>query len=135
MTRARWRAYAKDIPARFGRRVPRRGHRPCVWIHGVSLGEINATRTLVEEIRRLMFVFEDIVSLDDRAVQLILRQVETKELATALKGVRPEVKQKIGNNMSERAAQNLDEEISLLGPVRIEIRTPVILTDSSAMKG
>ncbi len=65
-----------------------------------------------------MFVFEDIVSLDDKAIQLILRQVDTRELATALKGVRPEVKDKIGSNMSERAAQNLDEEIKMLGPVR-----------------
>jgi flagellar motor switch protein FliG len=76
---------------------------------------------LAEHVRSRMFVFEDIVSLDDRAVQLILRNVETKELATALKGVRPEVKGKITQNMSERAAQNLDEEISLLGPVRMKV--------------
>ncbi len=75
---------------------------------------------LAEHVRSRMFVFEDIVSLDDKAVQLILRQVDTKELATALKGVRPEVKEKIGQNMSERAAQNLDEEISMLGPVRMK---------------
>jgi flagellar motor switch protein FliG len=75
---------------------------------------------LAEQVRSRMFVFEDIVSLDDRAIQMILRQVETKELATALKGVRPEVKTKISSNMSERAAQNLDEEISLLGPVRMK---------------
>ena len=73
---------------------------------------------LAEDVRSRMFVFEDIVSLDDKAIQLILRQVDTKELATALKGVRPEVKEKIGSNMSERAAQNLDEEIAMLGPVR-----------------
>lgn len=75
---------------------------------------------LAEHVRSRMFVFEDIVSLDDRAVQLILREVESKELATALKGVRPEVKNKITQNMSERAAQNLTEEISLLGPVRMK---------------
>ncbi len=73
---------------------------------------------LAEHVRSRMFVFEDIVSLDDKAVQLILRQVDMKELATALKGVRPEVKGKIAQNMSERAAQNLDEEIAMLGPVR-----------------
>ena len=67
-----------------------------------------------------MFVFEDIVTLDDRAVQLVLRQVDTKELATALKGVRAEVKLKIMRNMSERAAQNLDEEIVLLGAVKMK---------------
>jgi flagellar motor switch protein FliG len=75
---------------------------------------------LAEHVRSRMFVFEDIVSLDDRAVQLILRQVDTKELATALKGVKPEVKGKISQNMSERAAQNLEEEIALLGPVRMK---------------
>ena len=75
---------------------------------------------LADEVRSRMFVFEDIVTLDDRAVQLVLRQVDTKELATALKGVRDEVKQKIMRNMSERAAQNLDEEIRLLGAVKMK---------------
>ena len=75
---------------------------------------------LAEHVRSRMFIFEDIVSLDDRAVQLVLRQVESKELATALKGVRAEVQQKITTNMSERAAQNLTEEIGLLGPVRMK---------------
>lgn len=75
---------------------------------------------LADEVRSRMFVFEDIVSLDDRAVQLVLRQVDAKELATALKGVRSEVKAKILRNMSERSAQNLDEEIVLLGAVRMK---------------
>ncbi len=75
---------------------------------------------LADEVRSRMFVFEDIVTLDDRAVQLVLRQVDTKELATALKGVRAEVKLKIMRNMSERAAQNLDEEIVLLGAVKMK---------------
>ncbi len=75
---------------------------------------------LADEVRSRMFVFEDIVTLEDRAVQLVLRQVDTKELATALKGVRAEVKEKIMRNMSERAAQNLDEEIKLLGAVKMK---------------
>lgn len=75
---------------------------------------------LADEVRSRMFVFEDIVTLEDRAVQLVLRQVDAKELATALKGVRPEVKQKIAKNMSERAAQNLDEEIVMLGAVKMK---------------
>lgn len=75
---------------------------------------------LADEVRSRMFVFEDIVTLDDRSVQLVLRQVEAKELATALKGVKAEVKDKIMRNMSERAAQNLDEEITLLGPVKMK---------------
>jgi len=75
---------------------------------------------LAEEVRSRMFVFEDVVTLEDRAIQLVLRQVDTKELATALKGVRNEVREKIMRNMSERAAQNLDEEIRLLGAIKMK---------------
>src|SRR3546814_15351300 len=73
---------------------------------------------LADEIRQRMFVFEDITQLDDRSVQLVLRQVDTKDLAVALKGVRPDVRDLILRNMSTRAAQNLTEEIDNLGPVR-----------------
>jgi flagellar motor switch protein FliG len=76
---------------------------------------------LADEVRSRMFVFEDIVSLEDRAVQLVLRQVESKDLATALKGVRDEVRSKIMRNISERAAENLEEEIVLLGSVRLKM--------------
>ncbi len=62
---------------------------------------------LADEIRQRMFVFEDITSLDDKGIQLILRQVDSKDLAVALKGVKAEVRQKIMKNLSERAAQNL----------------------------
>jgi flagellar motor switch protein FliG len=75
---------------------------------------------LAEEVRSRMFVFEDIVGLDDRSVQLILRQVDSKELAVALKGVAPNVRDKIMRNMSERASSNLAEEIELLGPMRLK---------------
>jgi flagellar motor switch protein FliG len=75
---------------------------------------------LAELIRAQMFVFEDITSLDDRAVQLVLRQVETGDLAVALKGVRDDVRLKVMKNMSERAAENLSEEIELLGPQRLK---------------
>jgi flagellar motor switch protein FliG len=74
---------------------------------------------LAEEVRSQMFVFEDITTLDDRSVQMVLRQVETKDLATALKGVRPEVRETVLRNVSERAAQNLVDEIEVLGPVRL----------------
>lgn len=73
---------------------------------------------LAEEIRALMFVFEDITTLDDRAIQLVLRGVETVDLATALKGVKDSVRDKILRNVSERARENLVDEIDLLGPVR-----------------
>jgi flagellar motor switch protein FliG len=75
---------------------------------------------LAEAIRAQMFVFEDIITLDDRAVQLVLRQVETGDLAVALKGVRDDVRNKVLKNMSERAAENLSEEIELLGPQRLK---------------
>lgn len=75
---------------------------------------------LADEVRGRMFVFEDIVSLDDRSIQLVLRQVDSKELAVALKGVAPNVRQKIMSNMSERASANLAEEIELLGPMRLK---------------
>ena len=75
---------------------------------------------LADEVRQLMFVFEDIGQLDDRSVQLVLRQVDAKDLAIALKGVRTDVRDKILRNMSERAAANLAEEVDLLGPVRIK---------------
>lgn len=74
---------------------------------------------LAENVRRRMFVFEDIVDLDDKAIQLLLRNVDSGSLATALKGVRADVKQKVSKNMSERAAKNLEEEIQLLGQVRL----------------
>lgn len=75
---------------------------------------------LADEVRQRMFVFEDITTLD-KAIQLILRQVDSKDLAVALKGVRAEVRTKIMRNLSERAAQNLAEEIDLLGPVRLKV--------------
>jgi flagellar motor switch protein FliG len=76
---------------------------------------------LADEVRQRMFVFEDITTLDDKAIQLILRQVDSKDLAVALKGVRTEVRTKIMRNLSERAAQNLGDEIELLGPVRLKV--------------
>ena len=75
---------------------------------------------LAEEVRSRMFVFEDIVTLDDRSIQMVLREIDSKALALALKGVRDEVKDKILRNMSSRAAENLDEEIELLGPTRLK---------------
>jgi flagellar motor switch protein FliG len=75
---------------------------------------------LAEEVRSRMFVFEDIVTLDDRSVQMVLREVDAKQLAVALKGVRDDVRQKIMRNMSSRASTNLSEEIDMLGPVRLK---------------
>ena len=74
---------------------------------------------LAEEVRSQMFMFEDITTLDDRSVQLVLRSVDSKELATALKGVSSDVRGKIMANVSERAAANLTDEIDLMGAVRL----------------
>lgn len=74
---------------------------------------------LADEVRSRMFMFEDIVHLDDRSVQLVLRQVNEAELALSLKGVSDAVRNKITSNMSSRAAQTLLEEVDLLGAVRL----------------
>ena len=79
-----------------------------------------ADEALADEVRQKMFVFEDVANLDDRSIQLVLRQVDSKDLAVALKGVKADVRSKILSNMSERASQNLAEEIDLLGPVRLK---------------
>jgi flagellar motor switch protein FliG len=70
------------------------------------------------EVRRLLFVFEDITKLDDRAIQLILREADQKDLSLALRGVSEEVKQRILANMSERGAQMLVEEMEYQPPQR-----------------
>jgi flagellar motor switch protein FliG len=74
---------------------------------------------LAEEVRSRMFMFEDVVQLDDRSVQQVLRQVDNSQLALALKGVSEQVRSKITSNMSERAAENLLDEVELLGAVRL----------------
>jgi len=80
----------------------------------------DAAPDLSQEVRRHLFVFTDITKLDDRAIQLIMREVLTADLAMALKGASEEVRDKIMHNLSERAATNLAEEIELLGPVRMQ---------------
>jgi flagellar motor switch protein FliG len=74
---------------------------------------------LAEEVKSRMFMFEDILLLEDRDVQLVLRQVEGNDLAVAMKGVSDDVKDKITKNMSERAGIALLEDMDLLGPVRL----------------
>ncbi len=74
---------------------------------------------LAEDIKRLMFVFEDIVMLDDRSLQMVLRDVDSKDLSLALKATPQEVADKVFKNMSKRAADMLKEEIEFMGPVKI----------------
>ena len=78
-----------------------------------------ANPQLAEEIRRLMFTFDDIARLDDRSMQRLLKEVDQKELARALKAAAENVAQKIFANLSERAQTMLRQEIEYLGPVRL----------------
>jgi len=74
---------------------------------------------LAEEVRSKMFVFDDLVGLDDRALQQVLMEVSANDLALALKKTSEEVKAKIFKNMSQRAREHLEEEMELLGPQRV----------------
>ncbi|HTW13765.1 MAG TPA: flagellar motor switch protein FliG [Nocardioides sp.] len=76
-------------------------------------------QALADEVKSRMFMFEDVVQLDDRSVQQVLRQVDTAQLALALKGVPDNVRDKITRNLSSRAGESLVEEIELMGPVRL----------------
>ncbi len=75
---------------------------------------------LAEEIKKRMFVFEDLNTLDDRGMQRVLKEVDSKDLGLALKGASDEVKGKFLNNMSKRASQMLQDEMAFMGPVRIK---------------
>ncbi len=75
---------------------------------------------LAEEIRKRMFVFEDILSLDNRSIQRFLRDVENNQLAIALKGATDEVQKVIYSNMSKRLSEMIREDIEFMGPVRLK---------------
>ena len=74
---------------------------------------------LVEQIKRLMFVFEDILLVDDKGIQSVLKEIDNDELALALKTASDEMKQKIFGNMSERASELIKEDMQYMGPVRL----------------
>jgi flagellar motor switch protein FliG len=74
---------------------------------------------LADEIRRLMFVFEDLINVDDRSISAILKEVETETLKTALKTASEDLKERIFRNMSERASLMLKEDLEVMGPVRL----------------
>ena len=75
---------------------------------------------LAMEIKRLMFMFEDLIYIDDRSIQRILREVDKKDLALSLKVAEEGLKEKIMKNMSERAQDMLKEELQFMGPVRLK---------------
>lgn len=75
---------------------------------------------LADEIRKKMFVFEDILSLDDKSIQRVLREVDNNELAVALKGSNEEVQNVIFNNLSKRLVTMIKEDMEYMGPVRMK---------------
>jgi flagellar motor switch protein FliG len=76
---------------------------------------------LAEEVRALLFVFEDILKLDDRSVQLVLKEIDAKDIALALRGASEEVKERIMANMSQRGAEMLAEEMEYMPPQRRKV--------------
>ena len=74
---------------------------------------------LAAEVKNMMFVFDDVVLLDDRSIQRLLKEVETKDLSLALKATTEEVKKKIFGNVSERVASLIKEEMEFMGPTRL----------------
>mgnify|MGYP002794361129 FL=1 len=87
--------------------------------HIMEIMEIDEPE-LAEEIRKKMFVFEDILVLDDRAIQRVLRDVDNNDLAIALKGSNEEVQNVIFNNQSKRLATMIKEDMEFMGPVRMK---------------
>jgi flagellar motor switch protein FliG len=82
-----------------------------------ALEEMDAE--LVEEIRKRMFVFEDIVKLSNQAIQRVLKEIDNRDLAIALKGSSSEVQKVIFSNISSRLQDMIKEDIEVMGPVRV----------------
>lgn len=79
---------------------------------------------LAEKIRKLMFVFEDLVGVNDQGIRELLKEVKSEDLTLALKTASEELKRKVLGNLSKRAAQILEEDMSVMGPVRLsEVET------------
>jgi flagellar motor switch protein FliG len=74
---------------------------------------------LAEEIRRFLFTFEDLLGVEDRGMMAILKEVNTQDLAMALKAASEELRAKFYKNMSTRAAEMLQEELEIMGPARL----------------
>lgn len=74
---------------------------------------------LADTVRNQLFTFDDLVKLDDRAVQRVLRDVDQKDLLLAIRGTRPEVREHIMKNLSKRAAQAIEEELAIMRPARL----------------
>ncbi|MCX5807209.1 MAG: flagellar motor switch protein FliG [Proteobacteria bacterium] len=89
-------------------------------LEGDLLGRIEELNPeLADKIKQLMFTFEDLVQLDDKSIQVILKEISSEDLSIALKGASEGIRGKIFTNMSERAATMLKEDIESMGPVRL----------------
>lgn len=89
-------------------------------IESELLGKLEETNPdLAERIRQLMFTFEDLANLDDRSIQVLLKEISSEDVGIALKGASDAMKEKIFSNMSERASAMLKEDLEAMGPVRL----------------
>ena len=92
---------------------------------------------LADDIRRLMFVFEDLIQVDDRSIMIILKEINNEVLMKALKTASEELREKIFKNMSERAAQMMQEDLEVMGPVRlkdVEAAQQVVITTGKKLE-
>jgi flagellar motor switch protein FliG len=74
---------------------------------------------MAEDIRNLMFVFEDVNSLDDRAIRELMKEISNEDMTMALRGASDDLKEKFFKNMSERAATMIREDLEIMGPTRL----------------
>jgi flagellar motor switch protein FliG len=86
---------------------------------GIMVKIAEKSQPLADAIRALMFVFDDLVKVDDRGVQELMKEISKDDLPLALRGANPEVKEKFFKNMSSRAAEMLKEDMEAKGPVKV----------------
>ncbi|MBH0192079.1 MAG: flagellar motor switch protein FliG, partial [Nitrospira sp.] len=86
---------------------------------GIMAKIAEKSQTLADSIRALMFVFDDLIKIDDRGIQELMKEISKDDLPLALRGANPEVKEKFFKNMSSRAAEMLKEDMEAKGPVRV----------------
>lgn len=80
----------------------------------------DSNQDLASEVKQRMYTFDDLIVLDDKSIRRVLKEIDSKELAIALKGASEEIKSQVFGNISARAAQDLKDEIDMMGPVRIK---------------
>jgi flagellar motor switch protein FliG len=86
---------------------------------GIMVKIAERSQPLADAIRALMFVFDDLVKIDDRGLQELMKEISKDDLPLALRGANPEVKEKFFKNMSSRASEMLKEDMEAKGPVKV----------------